>query len=156
MGCPDSLLAVVANLLALTPGTMTVRIETDTPTLYVHVLIFRDIETVRGKIEDLNRLVVLAFAGKDECAHLPRGDPVIVAAFVVLACAAACFFVRLVIGPSLSDRVVAIDGLLVVGVSAIGVGGGAHRRRVIPPCSPGGDARGLPQHRGRGALHRGA
>ena len=45
----------------------------------------------------------------------------IIAAFVVLACAAACFFVRLLIGPSLSDRVVAIDGLLVVGVSAIGV-----------------------------------
>ena len=45
----------------------------------------------------------------------------IVAAFVVLAGAAACFFVRLVIGPSLSDRIVAIDGMLVVGVSAIGV-----------------------------------
>jgi multicomponent Na+:H+ antiporter subunit F len=46
---------------------------------------------------------------------------VIIAAFVILGCAAACFFVRLVIGPSLSDRVVAIDGMLVVGVSAIGV-----------------------------------
>jgi len=45
----------------------------------------------------------------------------IIAAFVVLACAAACFFVRFVIGPSLSDRIVAIDGMLVVGVSAIGV-----------------------------------
>jgi multicomponent Na+:H+ antiporter subunit E len=68
-GCPDALLAAVANLIALTPGTMTVKIDTDTPTLYVHVLIFRDIETVRAKIERLNRLVVLAFAGKDECAR---------------------------------------------------------------------------------------
>jgi multisubunit Na+/H+ antiporter MnhE subunit len=68
VGCPGSLLAVIANLIALTPGTMTVRIDTDTPTLYVHVLIFRDIETVRVKIEQLNRHVVLAFAGKDECA----------------------------------------------------------------------------------------
>jgi multicomponent Na+:H+ antiporter subunit E len=68
-GCPNALLAVVANLIALTPGTMTVQIDTDTPTLYVHVLIFRDIESVRGKIEKLNRHVVLAFAGKDECAR---------------------------------------------------------------------------------------
>jgi multicomponent Na+:H+ antiporter subunit E len=68
-GCPSALLAVVANLIALTPGTMTVQIDTDTPTLYVHVLIFRDIESVRGKIEKLNRHVVLAFAGKDECAR---------------------------------------------------------------------------------------
>ncbi len=45
----------------------------------------------------------------------------IIASFVVLACAALCFFVRLLIGPSLSDRIVAIDGMLVVGVSAIGV-----------------------------------
>ena len=68
-GCPDSLLAVVANLLALTPGTMTVQIDADASTLYVHVLIFRDVETVRVKIEQLNRLVVLAFAGRDECAR---------------------------------------------------------------------------------------
>jgi multicomponent Na+:H+ antiporter subunit E len=68
-GCPGSLLAAIANLIALTPGTMTVRIDTDTPTLYVHVLIFRDIETVRAKIEQLNRHVVLAFAGKDDCAR---------------------------------------------------------------------------------------
>jgi multicomponent Na+:H+ antiporter subunit F len=45
----------------------------------------------------------------------------ITASLVVLALAAACFFVRLLIGPSLSDRIVAIDGMLVVGVSAIGV-----------------------------------
>jgi len=68
-GCSDSLLAVLANLLALTPGTMTVQIDSHTPTLYVHVLVFHDIETVRVKIEHLNRLVVLAFAGGDERAR---------------------------------------------------------------------------------------
>jgi multicomponent Na+:H+ antiporter subunit F len=46
---------------------------------------------------------------------------VIIASFVVLALAALCFFVRFVVGPSLPDRIVAIDGMLVVGVSAIGV-----------------------------------
>ena len=68
-GCSGSLLAAIANLIALTPGTTTVRIETDPPTLYVHVLIFRDVDSVRVKIEQLNRLVVLAFAGRDDCAR---------------------------------------------------------------------------------------
>lgn len=45
----------------------------------------------------------------------------ITASYVALACAGACFFVRFLIGPSLADRVVAIDGLLVVGVSAVAV-----------------------------------
>jgi multicomponent Na+:H+ antiporter subunit F len=40
---------------------------------------------------------------------------------VVLALAAAGFGYRLLVGPTLSDRVLAIEGLLVVGASAIGV-----------------------------------
>lgn len=43
----------------------------------------------------------------------------IIAALVMLAVAGACFFARLVMGPSLADRVVAIDGLVVTLVSAI-------------------------------------
>jgi multicomponent Na+:H+ antiporter subunit F len=44
---------------------------------------------------------------------------VITASFVVLALAALGFGYRLLAGPSLADRVVGVDGLLVVGVSAI-------------------------------------
>jgi multisubunit Na+/H+ antiporter MnhF subunit len=44
---------------------------------------------------------------------------VITASFVVLALAALGFGYRLLAGPSLADRVIGIDGLLVVGVSAI-------------------------------------
>jgi multicomponent Na+:H+ antiporter subunit F len=43
----------------------------------------------------------------------------IAVAAVLLAIAAACFLVRAVIGPSLADRVVAVDGLVVTIVSAI-------------------------------------
>lgn len=43
----------------------------------------------------------------------------ITASFVVLALAALGFGYRLLAGPSLADRVIGIDGLLVVGVSAI-------------------------------------
>jgi multicomponent Na+:H+ antiporter subunit E len=67
-GCSDSLVAVIANLLALSPGTMTVDIATEPSVLYVHVLIFRDLESVRARIARLNRLVVDAFASRDDCA----------------------------------------------------------------------------------------
>lgn len=43
----------------------------------------------------------------------------ITASFVVLALAALGFGYRLLAGPSLADRVIGVDGLLVVGVSAI-------------------------------------
>ena len=45
----------------------------------------------------------------------------IAVAFVLLTAAAACFFARLVRGPSLADRVVALDGLVITIVAAIAV-----------------------------------
>ncbi len=43
----------------------------------------------------------------------------IVAIAAVLLAAAAAFGVRLVVGPSLADRVIALDGLLVTGMAGI-------------------------------------
>lgn len=43
------------------------------------------------------------------------------ATLVVLAVAGAAYFSRLVRGPGLSERVIAVDGLIVVGISAIAV-----------------------------------
>lgn len=43
----------------------------------------------------------------------------IAATYVVLGAAFVLFAVRLVLGPSLSDRVIGIDGMIVVGMSAI-------------------------------------
>jgi multicomponent Na+:H+ antiporter subunit F len=43
----------------------------------------------------------------------------IVAALVMLAVAGACFVARLVLGPTLADRVVALDGLVITLISAI-------------------------------------
>lgn len=43
----------------------------------------------------------------------------IAAVFVVLLVAGLCFAYRLGRGPSIADRVIAVDGLLVVGVAAI-------------------------------------
>lgn len=43
----------------------------------------------------------------------------IVVAFALLSLAAAGFLYRLLIGPSLGDRVIALDGLVLVSVSAL-------------------------------------
>ena len=43
----------------------------------------------------------------------------ITAALVMLALAAICFSYRLMSGPSLADRVIALNGLTVVGMGAI-------------------------------------
>ncbi|WP_116996790.1 monovalent cation/H+ antiporter complex subunit F [Desertimonas flava] len=42
-----------------------------------------------------------------------------VAALVLLVAAGACFLTRVVRGPSLADRVIAVDGLIVTIVAAI-------------------------------------
>lgn len=41
------------------------------------------------------------------------------ATFVILAAAAAAFAYRLWVGPSLSDRIIALNGLVLVGMGAI-------------------------------------
>jgi multisubunit Na+/H+ antiporter MnhF subunit len=46
---------------------------------------------------------------------------VIEASYAALAVAAACFAFRMLRGPSLVDRVIGLDGMLVAGVSAIAV-----------------------------------
>jgi multisubunit Na+/H+ antiporter MnhF subunit len=44
---------------------------------------------------------------------------VILASFVILAVAAAAFGYRLLVGPSLADRAIALNGLILVGMGAI-------------------------------------
>ncbi|MDZ7674765.1 MAG: monovalent cation/H+ antiporter complex subunit F [Acidimicrobiales bacterium] len=45
----------------------------------------------------------------------------IIAAFVLLGIAAVGFFLRLLIGPSLADRIIAIDGVLLIVISILAV-----------------------------------
>ena len=85
-----------------------------------------------------------------------RRRRVIGATYVVLSAAFVCFAFRLLRGPSLADRVIALDGMLVVGLSIIVVHADGHRARRVP--AGGGDAHPgrLHRHRGGGPLHRGA
>jgi multicomponent Na+:H+ antiporter subunit E len=71
VACPlrttsSRLTTIVANVIALTPGTMTVDIDSSggdgaPPVLFVHVLKLDDVATVRRSVTDLESLVLGAF-----------------------------------------------------------------------------------------------
>jgi multicomponent Na+:H+ antiporter subunit E len=60
------MLSTVANILALSPGTMAVDATDAPPTLYVHVLARSDLGDVRRKVTRLERLVVAALGATDD------------------------------------------------------------------------------------------
>ncbi len=57
----DGILTSVANMVSLTPGTLTVDVDPDTRTLYIHVLHFISEETTRSDVHTLERLASDAF-----------------------------------------------------------------------------------------------
>jgi multicomponent Na+:H+ antiporter subunit E len=66
VACPlrtssSRLTTVITNVIALTPGTMTVEITLEPTVLYVHVLRLDDVDTVRDSVSHLESLVLAAF-----------------------------------------------------------------------------------------------
>ena len=57
----DAAMMVVANVITLTPGTVTIEAIGHPPILYVHVLHLREIERVRTDLLHLEALTVRAF-----------------------------------------------------------------------------------------------
>jgi len=51
----------VANMVSLTPGTLTLEVDPDTMTLYIHVLHYQSAETTSKDVYQLERLTVAAF-----------------------------------------------------------------------------------------------
>lgn len=60
------LITTIANMITLTPGTVTLEVQEDPPILYVHVLHLRTIDQVRGDIRRLEELTLAAFAVERE------------------------------------------------------------------------------------------
>jgi multicomponent Na+:H+ antiporter subunit E len=67
-GAPPAVATSVANLITLTPGTLTLDVDPATPTLYVHVLQLTDPETVRADVLDIERRVVAAYGSRSSRA----------------------------------------------------------------------------------------
>jgi multicomponent Na+:H+ antiporter subunit E len=59
------LITVIGNSISLTPGTLTLEIRQEPPTLYVHVLHLRTLEDVRADIHRLERIVLRAFGPRE-------------------------------------------------------------------------------------------
>lgn len=57
----NGLVTIVANMISLTPGTLTIEVLNDPMTLYVHVLHLRSLEEVRNEVRKLERLVIETF-----------------------------------------------------------------------------------------------
>lgn len=70
--CSDLVVAVVANAISLTPGTLTLEVrQEERPTLYVHVLHLHDVEAARADVLTLTRLVDAALPSR---ATVPVGS----------------------------------------------------------------------------------
>ena len=74
-GISDGLLVFLANVTALTPGTMPIEVVRDPPTFYVHVLHLHDVEAVRDEIRRMEHLAIRAFGSKEAVAALDRSEP---------------------------------------------------------------------------------
>jgi multicomponent Na+:H+ antiporter subunit E len=59
----DAVLTVMANVIALSPGTMTVDVTRSPAVVYVHFLLLDDVENAREAVARLERLVVGALGG---------------------------------------------------------------------------------------------
>ncbi len=71
-GASDVLVSLVANVISLTPGTLTIEVGTDPHILYVHVLHLHDIDAVRRDVTRLERLVLRAFGSDEAVAEVER------------------------------------------------------------------------------------
>jgi len=73
-GASDAVATVTADAVSLTPGTLTLEVRGEPPTLYVHALDLRDVDQVRADIRRLELLAVRAFGSTDALAGLEHDD----------------------------------------------------------------------------------
>jgi len=66
----DALTTIVADAVSLTPGTLTVEVDSDPPVLYIHVLHLIDVDQVKADVATLERHVTRAFGSKAAIAAL--------------------------------------------------------------------------------------
>ena len=119
---PDAAVALLANLIALTPGTMTVEATRSPACVYVHFLLLDDVDEARraiGHARPASCRTRWASTPTTDATPWRTRTAVIAATYVLLALAAAGFTYRLVRGPSLADRTLGLNGLMLVLMGAI-------------------------------------
>lgn len=63
-GVPDAAMSLIANIIALTPGTMTVEATREPRRIHVHFLLLDDVDEARASITKLQSLVMAALYGR--------------------------------------------------------------------------------------------
>jgi len=63
----------VASMVSLTPGTITLEVDEETSTLFIHVLHLRSPEETRGSVRRLERLILEAFPPRPRALAAPDG-----------------------------------------------------------------------------------
>jgi multicomponent Na+:H+ antiporter subunit E len=71
----DAVLSLMAHVIALTPGTMTVEATSDPPVLYVHFLLLDDLAEARRTLARLERLAVAALGRPAMRSDASLGTP---------------------------------------------------------------------------------
>lgn len=62
----DAVVTIVANAISLTPGTLTVEVGDDPPTLFVHVLHLHDVEEIRMEVRRLEWFALQAYGSPEK------------------------------------------------------------------------------------------
>ncbi len=79
VSCPlrttsESMITFLANVLALSPGTLPVEVSLDPPVIHLHVLLLRDGTDPRRSVATLESLALRAFGNRDDLARLDRSE----------------------------------------------------------------------------------
>ena len=75
--CSPAIITFIANVTALTPGTMAVQVSNEPPELSVHVLLLYDVDEARAAVDKLRYLTVRAFGAPEVrrgCVRLIDAD----------------------------------------------------------------------------------
>jgi multicomponent Na+:H+ antiporter subunit E len=67
-GASDLVVTVLANVISLTPGTLTIEVDRSRRLLFVHVLHLHDVEQVRRSVWRIESLVLQAFGTRQAIA----------------------------------------------------------------------------------------
>lgn len=74
VGCSDAVVTLVADAVSLTPGTLTIEVRRQPPTLFVHALDVKEVEQVQAEVRRLEVLAVRAFGSDEALAQLSVDD----------------------------------------------------------------------------------
>lgn len=70
---PDAVITLIADSISLTPGTLSLEVTRNPPTLFVHALDVRDAGQVRDEVRRLEALAIEAFGDRRAVTALAEG-----------------------------------------------------------------------------------